>query len=467
MLTVRVERSIAVLAPFVAMAAVAVGLRWGAPDAVLAALVVGAPPAEAGTGLAWQVLAVQDQGAMRSPLAGTALELRAHALAADVLWTGSTNRDGVAEALLPLPSAEGLVLEVRTGGKLLASGAAVARPAAPREDRSAVWMPFARRTGAILLDVTVLGQSVAPGFVATLCAHATDAATGAPLSGVGVEAASDTSVTALRGGTTDSAGWATLRITPVGLAADLTLRARARGGQTGEWIGGLYVSPGGAGVTTRPRWGPDEEAEIELVVPTPRKTEYLEVDDAHGRAWAAALDLGRGSSDPLRVSVRLPRLRAGIYWAIATSDPAGATRLGPTATIRPFFVAASDDRALALGSDPVGCNPRRDDREFAAALWPCLALSAAAPVPRWTALDGVWTQRQADRAKRERGLAVAIGAMLIAALLEAALMLRAARRSQALALGTAAPLRASALAVGLLIGLLGFALLTAFLMQTG
>src|SRR5579872_2401206 len=100
MLTVRVERSIAVLAPFVAMAAVAVGLRVGAPDAVLAAVVVAAPASGAGTGLAWQVAAVQDQGAMRTPLAGIALELRAHAGPAEALWSGWTNRDGVAEALL-------------------------------------------------------------------------------------------------------------------------------------------------------------------------------------------------------------------------------------------------------------------------------------------------------------------------------------------------------------------------------
>ena len=84
----------------------------------------------------------------------------------------------------------------------------------------------------------------------------------------------------------------------------------------------------------------------------------------------------------------------------------------------------------------------------------CLALSPITPTPRWIALDGFVGQRALDHAARARGLAVALGAIAIAVLLEAALLWRAAARRPA---GT--------VAVAILVGLLGFALLAAFIVR--
>ena len=56
------------------------------------------------------------------------------------------------------------------------------------------WLRFARREGAIALDVAALGQRVAPGFPAELWVHATDATARGPVGGVAVTLDDDTSL---------------------------------------------------------------------------------------------------------------------------------------------------------------------------------------------------------------------------------------------------------------------------------
>jgi hypothetical protein len=323
-----------------------------------------------------------------------------------------------------------------------------------------------------VLDVAVLGERVAPGFPAHLWVRAGDARTGAPLPGVDVVVGSDPSLTSVMpGARTDSRGWAELAATPVGLAVSLTLHGQ-RGGLVGDWIGGLHMSPGGSRLETRSRWGPDEEIEIEVQSPIPKPTVYLEVDDAHGRAWAMALTLATAQGGAPRAVAQVPRLAPGLYWAVASSDPAGAAGLGPGTTVRPFFVAQSDEAALAFGS--AECSPPVDARERSRAMASCLALAAATPVRRWTAVEGFSMRHALDAGRRGRGLAVALGALLIAVLLEAVLLLRAAASARARfaveesyldareAVGAG---RGWNVAVALLVALLGFALFAAFLVR--
>jgi H+/Cl- antiporter ClcA len=82
--------------------------------------------------------------------------------------------------------------------------------------------------------------------------------------------------------------------------------------------------------------------------------------------------------------------------------------------------------------------------------------------------------RERDQERRERGLALAVGGLGIAALLEAVLLLRAAAIARARLLGESDPeggdrkpelRRGGRLVVALLVALLGFALLAAFLMR--
>ena len=168
------------------------------------------------------------------------------------------------------------------------------------------------------------------------------------------------------------------------------------------------------------------------------------------------------------------RAGPGLYWAAAAEDPAGASKLGPGSLAHPFFVAANDDAALAFGTNPAECVPPADPRSTARALSICLALAAPIPVPRWVALDGFEMEHARDAEKRTRGLAVALGAILLAVVLETVILLRAAvlsrARVRALAEAqTSSPVigRAWSLGVALLVATLGFLLLAAFLVRAG
>jgi hypothetical protein len=499
--TSRIERLLLVVTPAAAMATVALGLRVGAGSAVRAAVVYGAPASGAGTGLAWQVVAFDEDHGFREPAPGLALDVTARPEEGlgrvdptpqppearpprEARWHGVTGEDGAAE--MQLPSAHpAAYLEVRAGEALLAVGdvAVPEGPALAREPPASSWASFARREGAVRLDVAVLGQRVATGFPARLWVRATDATTQAPQAGVTVEAERDSSfLPAAARVTTDTRGWAQVVATPVGHAVSVVLHATAPGGRAGEWAGGLYVSPGAASLALAERVAPGEEPVIDVVVPTMRTTAYLEVDDARGRAWAAVVPVKAGAGEMPRATVHAPPLAPGLYWAVEAGDPSGASQLGPGSMARPFFVAASDEAALAFGTDRETCAPPADPREAGRVVSTCLALAGATPVPRWTALDGVAMQRAHDAARRRRGLAIALGAILVAALLEGLLLLKASRSARASlrdaldgegegSEGAGGPGRgvgrAWTVAIALLVAMMGFALMAAFLARAG
>ena len=471
-MTARVERALLVAAPAVAMAAVALGLRMGAGGRLRAAVVVGAPVSRAGTGLAWQVIVFDEDRAGRQPVALTKLEVTARAGGRRARWSGPTNDDGVAEILLDLPSVREMTVEVRADGELLAGGD-VTVPDLPRMPPEPSWARFARREGTVALDVAVLGQRVASGFPASIWVRASDAKSHSPLSGVTVEAETDASLTAVPSqASTDSGGWAHIAATPIGYGVALVLDAHGADGRGGHWAGALFASPGAAQIVARDRYAPDEPPTLEVVVPSPRTVAYVEIDDASGRAWATAVPLSASGGMP-RASVRIPKLAPGLYWAVTASDPAAGAKLDAGTIARPFFVAASDDRALGFGLD-AECRPAGDSRPISRVVEVCLALAGAAAVPRWTALDGFVARHAREGNRRDLGLGVALAAIVVAMLLETALLLNAARRAHAhlreVAAGEEYAPRASArrvcgVAIALLVALLGFALIAAFLVR--
>jgi hypothetical protein len=478
----RLERLLMVLAPAVAMAAVALGLRLGARGGLRAAVVYGAPPSAANAGLAWPVVVFDEDRGAREPSSGVPVDVvaRMTTASAPVSWQGVTNADGVVEALLDrTPAAgEGVTLEVRAGSDVLARGAPEPPPFEAPPVREAGWLPFARREGRVVLDVALLGQRAAPGFPAELWVRATDAATHAPVGRVAIELESDPSlaVADLSIEPTNARGWTRVVVTPVGLAVTATLDARSPDGRSGTWTGGLFMSPGAPALDTRTRWAPGESVALEVTMPTVRPAAYVEIDDASGRAWAAALPLEARGDGTSHAAVVSRALAPGLYWAVASDDAnggraandanatgatgghasRGTSAWGAAAIVRPFFVAASDEAALAFGPDADACVPPRDPRETSSAVSACLALSVASPVPRWIALDGFAAQRALDRDARARGLAVALGAIAIAILLEGTLLLRSARGRGG---------RRRTVAVAVLVGLLGFALLAAFIVR--
>lgn len=481
----RVERVLLLVAPALAMTAVALGLGFGARSDERAAVVYGAPPSAAGTGLAWQVATFREVHGAREPLALTQVVVVARPEKDgapepedEVRWTGATNEDGMAEMLLPLPPTPAVELEVRSGGALLARGRAQIE-SGPRAPRLPAWAPFARREGAVVLDVAVVGQRVASGFPASLWVRATDATTHAALAGVTVTPESDGALSSAPGGAlTDGRGWASVVATPMGHAVALIVHARAQDGRTGDWAGALFVSPGAAGLTASDRYAPDEQPAFDVVAPNLRTTSYVEIDDARGRAWGAIVPLATQEGAMPRASVRAPRLAAGLYWVLASSDPMGAALLGPGTIARPFFVAASDDAALAMGPDPETCAAPHTTLEAGHALGPCLALAGASTVARWVALEGFAEQHAHDRRKAAAGLAVALGSIGIAVVLETILLMRAWHSARAglraattgegadAAVGVQME-RAGNVVVALLVALLGFGLLAALLVRTG
>jgi hypothetical protein len=462
-----------VATPVVAVAAVGLGLRIGGGDIVRAALVTGAPASSAGTGLAWQIVVFDDDRGLREPVRLPTLDVVGTAGGTTARWHGATNEDGAAEALLALP--EGPVqLWVTSGKYVLAQGEATLPAHVDRPTPGTTWARFARREGDVVLDVAVLGERAASGFPASIWVHAHDA-NGAPLADVTIEPDRDASFTPAQSTVvTDAMGWAHVAATPLGFSVPLVVRATSKDGKKGVWAGGLFISPGASQIVAKDVYSPDETPSLQVAVPTVRTSSYVEIDDAHGRVWATAAPLPQTTTETPRANVVAPKLAPGLYWAIASDNPSGATQLGPGTLVRPFFVAASPEAALAFGTDPVTCAAPADPRLVPRVVGECLAVVAAAPVSRWTALDGFAFQRARDALARARGMAIGMSAIFLAIVLEAVLLLRASLVARARLRQTEATEEAGGahlvgagwtVAVWVLLGMLGLALLGAFVMR--
>jgi len=479
----RVDRLLIALTPAVAMAVVVLGLRVGAGERVRAAMVYGAPESRAGVGQAWQLAVFDEERGVREPVRLDGVEIVARAGTSQVSWRLSTNEDGAAELALPLKQAPDLV-EVTAGGKVLVTGHPAAGPPPEQAGPLAAWARFARRSGPVSLDVALLGQRAASGFPASLWIRARDASSGEPRAGMAIAVESDPGLTPAEPKvTTDALGWAHMVVTPMGFAVPLVLHAEYAGARTGppaantgEWAGGLFISPGASRIDMQDRYALGLPIALMVTVPTVRKTAYVEIDDTAGRAWAVAAPLPPSDTQMPRAALQAPPLAPGLYWAIAADDPTGATKLGPGSVARPFFVADSDEAALAFGTDHDSCVPPPDIRETGRVLSACLALVAPSPIARWTALDGFAFQGARNARRRSMGLSIALGAIVVAVILECLLLFRAvtssrARLRAASAEGDAGNAfvagRVWAVVISVLVAMLGFALLGAFLIRLG
>lgn len=470
------DRALMIVTPAIALATVGLGLRVGAGEKVRAALVSAAPAPSGGGQTTFPIVVFDDERGIREGVPGAILTVSATGGGKTATWKGATNEDGAAEATLDVPPGPAR-LEVKFGATVLASGDVVWPAGAPHDAPGVAWARFARREGDVVLDVALLGQRGASGYPADVWVRALDGRDPAhpPLAGAAVAVDADASLRpAASSVTTDTRGWAHLLATPLGYAVPLVLHATAAGGRTGEWAGGLFVSPGASGIVARDVYRPDEPVAFGVSVPTTRTTAYVEIDSAGGRVWAKAAPLGPGPGDNPHAAIEGPKLAPGLYWIVAASDPAGAAALGPGTAARPFFVAPDAASALAFGTDASTCVVPSDVRLVDRAVAACLALVAPAPVPRWVALDGFATQRQRDAAARAKGVAIALGAILLAILAEAILILRSAVVARARiaaaeksAEGEGAPLRVRGwnVAAGLMLALLAFSLLAAFVVR--
>jgi hypothetical protein len=465
----RAETWAIVLIPVAAMATFALGLRVGAASPVRGALVYAAPPSAGRPGLAWQLMTVREERGVREAIPVDGLSVVARAGGRETVWQGETNSDGIAEVWLDLATVrpgDAVDLSVRAKGDVtpLAEGRArwESEPWGPGPQTSP-WVQASKLDGDIALAVAVYGQKLAPGFATSLWVLVRDRATGQPITSASVDAEAEPGLDlATPTATTCANGWAELVATAQMHVVGLSLHAAQGERRRGEWFGTLPVAPGGTFVAAPTEARPDRSVPLIVDVPTVRPLLYVEVDDAQGRAFAAALKVSASPGTMPSASVLLPPLSAGTYWVVTAGEPRGAEALELGAIARPLLLRDGDP----LGHCEAGAR---------------LAVAAAAPFRKWLALDGMSGKRAVDDGRRSRGLVLAWGALAVAAVLEAMLLLRATSRARkemaaveaALADGEAVAPRlasrfsAANLLIGILLVLLGFALVGSLLTLRG
>jgi len=460
----RLERGAIVVVPLVAVVTLAAGLRIGASPAVRAAVLYGAPPSADRTGLAWQLVTIVDDRGVREAIELPDVTVVARAGEREARWQGATNSDGVAEVWLDLPgvgAGDIVSLEVRASGEKapLASGLA-AWPAQPvrAEELGPVFARPSKQSGELLLEVAVYGGRLVPGFPGKLWVRAHDRATGQPATGASIETEAEPglSMSATRA-TTDDAGWAELRAVAEIHVVALGLRAEMKRGAEslhGEWFGAIPVAPGASFAPIPLAIPPGEPARLDVLVPTVAPRIYAEVDDAAGRAYAASLPVERGANGG-HAGFDVRALPEGTYWLITAGAPRAAEKVDGSAVARPFVVEKPGE------TPPKVLEPR-------------LATLATPRFSRFVALDGLPGKRHADGSRHRNGLVLAFGSLLIAAALETLLILRGVERSRRDLARVAEMLdekearierrfSAASVVIGLLLALLGFALLAALL----
>jgi hypothetical protein len=455
-----------VLTPAVALAIAAAGLRLGATQPIVSAVVYGAAPARGQDRLVWPIFtAVEEDGRQQgTALAQVTVVARSHGR--EATWRGATNSDGVAVATLVLPgvrAGDPVSLDVRDTSDVLARGDASWGPSALHPATAMAFRSWGARDGDIALDVAVEGYAVPTLFPATLWVRATDAATRASLGGVALDASSTLALEVRTPhAQTDALGWAKVDVRALAGGAGVKLAARDALGRSGQWTGLLPVDPRVVSLDVPPRIAPGTPSSIGVDAAGAQPVAYAELHDVEGVAAAAVLDVSKGAA---RFDV--PPLHEGIYWFAVVMDPRGGPS-SPGASVRPFFVAAGDAAALALGPAAAPC---ADGGEVA----PCLACTAVAPVARWTALDGFVARRASDDATHRRARRIAFGALCVAAATETALILAAfldaRRRIRDAEARTPELVHARGrhslvlLAASLSIALVGFGLMAALLMR--
>jgi hypothetical protein len=469
-------RALMVVTPFLAIVTLGVGLRVGASTTVRAAVVQGAPSSRGSNVRAWPLMLFDDDGHGRQPAARVPMVVKATAGGATVVWHGTTNEDGAAELALDLPPGP-VSLQADAEGAVVAYGDAAAAPSTDRPPVTSAWAPFAKREGDVVLDVAMLGQRAASGFASSVWVRATDGPTRAPLPGASITVDPDPGLTVASSTvTTDDRGWAHVTATPMGYSVPLVLHGKSKDGRVGTWAGGLFVSPGGSGLVAKDVYAPGESVTFDVIVPTVRTTAYVEIDDAAGRAWGATVAMPASSDGAPRATVTGPKLPPGLYWIAAAGDASGASALGPGSVARPFFVAKDAVSALGYGTEPSVCVAPGDVRDAPRVASVCLSLAAPTPLTRWVAVDGFGWKRARDAAQRARGVLLAGGAIVLAILLETVLLLRmaamaraeleAAERSEE-AGGSHLVGKGWNVAAAILLAMMGFALLGAFLVRLG
>ncbi len=443
------SRAPLVVVPFVAILALAFGLRIGARDDFQAAIVQAAPQGKGQSALHWQMMTIRDRQSVQETVSLPA-NVTAHANGKSATLSVTTNADGVAEMSLELGdlrAGDAVTLRVTDdAGQVLGEGMTTIR-APPRGPVERHWIQPSKREGRVGIDVTLRGGRLAPGHAAEAWVRLTDQTTQRVLSGATLSLTPEIGLNAAASGQSCDNGWARMELTPLAHVVGLTIDARAQHDE-GTWFGALPVAPG-ALVVEAPTRVPEGALAFDVVAPGSQSLAYVEVDDDAGRVFAEAVPL-LGNGTP-RAHLKTQPLKAGRYWIVTSGEPSGAETMSGVTLAWP----------VQVGGEAHACDGA-DDSGF-----------VPAGFPRWTAIDGRIDQEHHAAERRDRGLTLGVGSLAIAAVLETLLLLLSARRTSLelskLALDADAPSLAPTrrrgaldIAIALLLLLLGLGLLASF-----
>jgi hypothetical protein len=464
----RLARLAIVLTPAVALATVALGLRVGASTRARGARVYVAPQGAGRPGIAVRLVTMAEESGVLEVVPERDLVLEASSGDRRATWRGSSNAEGVAEGWLDLgslPPAERVTFALRgADGVVLASGEIAVPPPLPRVEPSGSAVHAARTSGPLVIEVYVYGGALVPGEVVPVLARVRDAFTHEDVAGAVLNAEPEPGLRVTRPfEALPGRRWYRSEVTAEFLTASwaVTAQVPAKGGEASVWVGALPVSPGAAGAVLPPVVAAGTPLSVHLSPPPATRRLYVEVDDQAGRDFAAALEVNP-KGDGAGVELEVPPLAAGDYWLVTSSDPHGSETLSGTTIARPFHVGPRD-----AGEDPP--------------IMASLVTRTAHPIARPLSFDGLSEPRRRVSRARRRGMLIALGALVVATLLEALLVVRAARgaRKGGLAVSEAA-LGAGGERVGageggglvgvailVLVTLLGFALTAALLSVKG
>lgn len=314
----------------------------GSPRIALGVKVWGAP-AEGGEQLALRLEGLRRLYGVDDAAQGLGIEVTATSAGAPLAgWSGSTDEDGIAEALLSAPEGlrEPVIVRISRGGTMLSEQRVPLLPPAPAR-LIAGELPTARlqRSGLFVRVEAARGVLAAP-FPETL--RVTVTAEGAPLPDARIEATA--AGAELEGRTdgapavlaTDAGGAATLQVKPLAHLVELTVRAarvdsrvdlRVAGGgpaspggdaADGLWEGRLPVIPGA--IWLDPAGLAGARPELRLVSPAPSPRAYVSLEGERGRVLGAVVPLARDAAGFFAGTLPLPAQRGARYVVVA-SDP--------------------------------------------------------------------------------------------------------------------------------------------------
>lgn len=433
--------------PALSFGTLAVALGLGANGETLAAIVYGAPPGADRAGLAWQVDVMFEDRGVREIKPN--LPVLAHAEwkgnARD--WKGITTNDGAAEVPLDFSgvmSGDDVDLTVNSDDaekKVLARGHARVPEGGTRGNITHGALPPMHREGAIVIDAAILGGALAAEFPSELWVHAKDQ-DGKSIDGAVAHLDDvDGLVVAKNDVVTCRNGWAKLDVTARALSATATIHLKS-GAFVGSWTGALPIVLG----ATRAVVTEEDTGNLHASVARPLVTKsnaYVEIDDDVGRVFASSVPLVASGNDFARAQIDVPDLAYGRYWIVAGSGPRAAETMSAGTFAIPFRVGKNLEDAC--------------DGE--------LATEHAGGFSRAVVLDGFLEARSVSAKRRHRGISIAFAALALGGIIETLLLLRAARmgsRTNAMTKASWITKTPTAVAIGIGLSLLGFALLAAF-----